>query len=162
MLNQALTMTSNQKIQFYLEVIKRSHEAFREYLVHLPEGILQWKVVESMYTSGWIIEHLLHDQIWIVNVILNRDEQGYHFEKKSDDLTLDDLIEGYDEMVSKVEENLASVSDDQLQEKRTYKEYSITVEDWLFEYIHHLNQHGGELGFILTAWKRNKRSLVKD
>ncbi|MHA1199925.1 MAG: DinB family protein [Candidatus Heimdallarchaeaceae archaeon] len=155
-------MTSNQKSQFYLEIIKRSHEAFREYLTHLPEDILAWKVHDSMYTSGWIIEHLIHDQIWIVNVVLDNHEEGYHFEDKPEGLTLDDLIEGYDEMVSKVEQELANINDNQLNEMRTYKEYSITVEDWLFEYIHHLNQHGGELGFILTAWKRKNRSLVEE
>ncbi len=155
-------MTSNQKSQFYLEIIKKSHEAFREYLIHLPEDVLNWKAHESMYSTGWIIEHLIHDQIWIVNVILNNHNEVYHFEDKSEDLTLDDLIEGYDKMVSSVEKNLSSIVDSQLNEMRTYKEYSISVADWLFEYIHHLNQHGGELGFILTAWKRKKRSLSED
>ncbi len=156
------TMTSNQKSQFYLEMIERSHEAFREFLTHLPEDILTWKVHDSLYSAGWIIEHLIHDQMWIVNVILNNKEEGYHLKAKPEGLNLDDLIEGYDDLVSEAEEKLSKITDVQLNEARSYKEYSISVEDWLFEYIQHLNHHGGELSLILTAWKRKNRSLTEE
>ena len=155
-------MTSNQKSSFYLDLIKKSHEAFHEYLVHLPEDILDWKVTDLMYSSEWIIKHIIHDQIWIVNVILNNDKEGYHFEDKSDGLILEELIEEYDKMVIMAEDNLSKLDDSQLEEMRNYKDYTISVEDWLYEYIFHLNQHSGELGFILTAWKRKNRSLSED
>jgi hypothetical protein len=72
-------------------------------------------------------------------------------------MTLDEFIDEYDEMVSKVETDLENLNDDILTELRTFKGYSISVEDWLFEYIHHLHQHGGEIGYILTVWKRKNR-----
>ena len=151
-------MTSNQKSQFYLEMIKRSHESFRDFLVHLPEDILDWKAHELMYTPAWIIEHLIHDQIWISHIVQKSDEEGYPFDKESQDLSLDDLIEEFDNMVSEIEMEFANIEDNQLTELRDYKGYEISVEDWIFEYINHILNHGGELGYILTAWKRKNRS----
>lgn len=155
-------MIENQKTQFYIEIIERSHEAFRDFLTHLPEEILNWKITDTMYSVNWIIQHIINDQVWILNVILKSNEKGYHFEKQLDELTLEDLIEGYDEMVLQAERQLSKIIDDQLNEARIYKDYSLSVEDWLFEYIHHLNHHAGEVSFISTAWKRMKRSLVDE
>ena len=150
---------SSSKIDFYKEMIKKTHDTFREFLVHLPEDILDWKIHEFVNTIRWLIQHVIHDQMWIANVILNSKEEGFHFEKKEEDLTLEDLIEGYDDTISEIEEKLEGVKEKNLSENRFYKEYSMTVEDWLYEYIHHLNLHSGEIGLILTTWKRKSRSL---
>ena len=152
-------MSSNQKSLFYTEIIKKSHDAFREFLTHLPEDILTWKIHESLYKVDWIIQHVIHDQVWIINVILDNKEEGHHFEEKEEGLSLEDMIEAYDDMVMNVESKLDNLQDKQLSEPRSYKNYSLTVEDWLFEYIHHLNHHGGEIGLILAGWKRKQRSL---
>jgi len=155
-------MTLNQKSQFYLEMIKRSHESFRDYLTHIPEDVLQWKAHELMYSTSWLIEHVIHDQVWIANIIVKDVEQEYHCEKKSEKMVLDDIVQEYDNMVSKVETDLQVLTDEMLSELRTSKGYSLTVEDWIFEYIHHLHQHGGEIGYILTVWKRKRRALQDD
>ena len=150
---------SSNKIDFYREMIKKTHETFREFLVHLPEDILEWKIHEFANTVRWLIHHVIHDQMWIANVILNSNEEGYHFDKKEEELTLEDLIEGFDETISEIEVKLERVKEEDLLRNRSYKEYSMTVEDWLFEYIHHLNLHSGEIGLALTIWKRKSRSL---
>ncbi|MCG3215489.1 MAG: DinB family protein [Candidatus Heimdallarchaeota archaeon] len=153
-------MISN-KIGFYREIIKKTHDAFREFLLHLPEEILDWKIYEHTQTIRWLIQHVVHDQMWIANVIMDNEEEGYHFTKNSEELALEDFIDGYDDTVSTIETRLERLSEEDLDKKRSYKEYSMTVEDWLFEYIHHLNLHSGEIGFTLTAWKRKNRSLEK-
>jgi len=152
-------MESNSKIQFYQDIIKKAHDAFREFLTHLPEDILDWSIHESLNSVRWIVEHVVHDQMWIANVIMDNSEEGYHFEKSVDQYTLDELIEKYDDMFIEIEEKLTYLKKEHLKEARMYKDYSLSVEDWLYEYIHHLNQHSGEIGLILTAWKRKKRSL---
>jgi hypothetical protein len=149
------------KIDFYLEIIKKSHDTFREFLTHLPEGILDWKLHDFANTVNWMIQHIIHDQTWIVNVILDNKEEGKHFEKESLEISLDDMIEAYDEMISRTENLLGKLEDDDLSETRTYKEYEMMVEEWFFEYIHHLNQHAGELALYLSIWKREQRAPKK-
>jgi len=78
-------MESNSKVQFYQDIIKKAHDAFREFLTHLPEDILDWTIHESLNSVRWIVEHVIHDQMWIANVIMDNSEEGYHFEiRKSD------------------------------------------------------------------------------
>ena len=149
---------SSNKIDFYRELIKKTHDTFREFLVHLPENILDWKIHEFTNSVRWLIQHVVHDQMWIANVILDNNEEGYHFDKEGT-LSLENLIEGYDDAISEIETKLESVKERNLPENRSYKEYSMTVEDWLYEYIHHLNLHCGEIGLTLTTWKRKSRSL---
>ncbi len=152
-------MESNSKMQFYQDIIKKAHDAFREFLTHLPEDILDWTIHESLNSVRWIVEHVIHDQMWIANVIMDNSEEGYHFEKSIKQYTLDELIEKYDDVFIEIEEKFTDLKREHLLEARMYKDFSMTVEDWLYEYIHHLNQHSGELGLILSAWKRKKRSL---
>lgn len=152
-------MQPDSKVHFYQEIIKKAHDSFREFLVHLPEDILEWQIHESLNSVRWIIEHVIHDQLWIANVIMNNYEEGYHFEESIDQYTLDELVEKYDDVFIAIEEKLADLKEEHLNEARMYKEFSLPVEDWLYEYIHHLNHHSGEIGLILTAWKRKKRSL---
>jgi hypothetical protein len=108
-----------------------------------------------------MIQHIIHDQTWIVNVILDNKEEGKHFEKESTEISLDDMIKAYDEMVSRAENLLGKLEDDNLSETRKYKEYEMSVEEWFFEYIHHLNQHAGELAIYLSIWKREQRAPKK-
>ena len=149
---------SSNKVDFYREIIKKTHDIFREFLVHLPEDILDWKIHEFANTVRWLIQHVVHDQMWIANVILDNKEEGYHFDNE-ETLSLENLIDGYDEAISEIEEKLEDIVEENLPENRSYKEYSMTVEDWLYEYIHHLNLHCGEIGLTLTTWKRKSRSL---
>ena len=148
---------SSNKIDFYREMIKKTHDTFREFLVHLPEDILDWKIHEFANTVRWLVQHVVHDQMWIANVILDNNEEGYHFDKEETS-SLEELIEGYDEAISEIETKLDNVKEINLSKSRSYKEFSMTVEDWLYEYIHHLNMHSGEIGLTLTTWKRKSRS----
>jgi hypothetical protein len=148
---------SQTKINFYLEIIKKSHDAFREFLVHLPEEILNWKLHEFANTVNWMVQHTVHDQMWIANVIMNNQEEGKHFEKESTDIALDDILREFDELTMKTESMLQELNDEVLSESRSYKDYEITVEEWFFEYIHHLNQHAGEIALYLNIWKRENR-----
>ena len=149
---------SKTKINFYLEIIRKSHDTFREFLTHLPEGILEWKLHDFANTVNWMVQHIIHDQTWIANVIMDNNGEGKHFEKKASEISLDDMIEAYDELVSKSESLFEKLEDGVLTEIRNYKEYEMSVEEWLFEYIHHLNQHAGELALYLTIWKREQRA----
>ncbi|NPD88070.1 MAG: DinB family protein [Asgard group archaeon] len=146
------------KINFYLEIIRKSHDAFKEFLVHLPEGILNWELHEFANTVNWMVQHIIHDQMWIANVILNNQNEGKHFKKESKDITLEDMLETYDNLTSKTESMFQRLKDEHLTESRSYKDYLMSVEEWFFEYIHHLNQHAGELALYLTIWKREQRS----
>ncbi|MHA2357630.1 MAG: DinB family protein [Candidatus Heimdallarchaeaceae archaeon] len=148
-----------KKITFYLDLVKKSHDAFRDFLLHLPEEILDWKINDFANSTRWLIEHVIHDQTWIANVILNSEEEGYHFEGETEDLTLESMIEEYEQALNKIETDFDNLSDEDLKEGRSYKEYTMLVEEWFFEYIHHLNQHAGELGLYLTVWKRKQRNL---
>ena len=141
-----------------MEIISKSHDTFREFLTHLPEGILNWTLHKYANTVNWLIQHIIHDQMWIANVIMNNNEEGKHFEKESEEITIDDMIEAYDDLVNKTESMFKELNDEILIENRNYKEFQMTVEEWFFEYIHHLNQHAGELALYLTLWKREQRA----
>ena len=149
---------SLRKIDFYREMIKKTHDTFREFLIHLPEDILNWKIHEFSNTVRWLIQHVIQDQMWIANIILDKNEESFCFDKKGT-LSLEEIIEGYDDAISDIETKLKGVKEEDLLENRSYKEYSMSVEDWLYEYIHHLNLHSGEIGLTLTTWKRKSRSL---
>lgn len=146
------------RINFYLEIIKKSHDTFREFIIHLPENILNWKLHNLANTVNWMIQHIIHDQMWIANVIMNNNEEGMHFDKESEELTLDDMLKSYDELTSETESLFQGLKDEILTESRSYKDYKMLVEEWFFEYIHHLNQHAGELVLYLTIWKREQRA----
>ena len=154
-----MLMKSTSKLEFYQDIINKTHDAFREFLVHLPEEILDWKLSENLNSVRWIIEHIINDQMWIANVIMENNGEEYHFEEGYGQYSLEQIIEKYDEMFIGIEEKFTDLTVENLTEARMYKEYSLSVEEWLFEYIHHLNKHSGEINLILTAWKRKKRSL---
>lgn len=146
------------KIDFYLEMINKSHEAFREFLSHLPEDILDWRVHEFTPTVREQITHIIQDQMWIVNYILEKKEEKHTIPENISKLLIEEIISVYDDFVSNATEKLSKVKDSNLAEERDYKEYSLNVENWLFEYVHHLNKHCGEINIAHIAWKRKERS----
>ncbi len=148
------------KINFYLEMINKSHETFREFLSHLPDDILDWRVHEFTPTVRELIVHVIQDQMWIINYILEKKEEKYTIPENVSNILIDEIISVYDNFVSIAMEKLSKVKDLDLADEREYKEYSLNVEDWLFEYIHHLNKHCGEINVAHIAWKRKERSLT--
>ena len=148
------------KIDFYLELIDKSHETLREFLSHLPEDILDWKVHEFLSRVRESILHINQNQMWIINYILEKREEKYSIPEKNSELLLEELLQLYDDFVSKATKQLSKVRDLSLDEERNYKEYSLNVEDWLFEYIHHLSKHGGEINVAHLGWKRKERALT--
>jgi len=150
---------SQSKIRTYLEIISKSHDAFREFLTHLPEDILNWTLHKYANTVNWMVQHIIHDQTWIANAIMNNIEEGKYFEKESEVTTLENLLESFDELVDRTEIMFKELQDAILTEQRNYKDYQMTVEEWFFEYIHHLNRHAGELALYLTIWKREHRAI---
>ena len=152
-----MTMTILKK-DFYLEMINKSHETFREFLSHLPEEILDWRVHEFTSTVRDLITHIIQDQMWIVDYILEKKEEKHTIHKDISKLLIEEIISVYDDFVSVATEKLRKVKDSDLTDERDYKEYPLNVEDWLFEYIHHLNKHCGEINIAHIAWKRKERS----
>lgn len=148
------------KTDFYLEMINKSHEVFREFLSHLPEDILDWRVHEFTKTVRELLMHVIQDQMWIVNYILEKKEERYPIPENISKLLIEEIISVYDDFVSDATEKLNKVKDSNLADERDYKEYPLNVEDWLFEYIHHLNKHCGEISIAHIAWKRKERSLT--
>ncbi|MBY9000476.1 MAG: DinB family protein [Candidatus Heimdallarchaeota archaeon] len=147
------------KTDFYLEMISKSHEAFREFLSHLSEDILDWRVHEYTSTVRELIEHVIQDQMWIVNYIVDNKEKRYKLPKEISNMLIEDIVEVYDESITAIEKKLVKINNLNLNVERSYKGQSLTVEDWLFEYIHHLNKHCGEINIAHTTWKRNERAL---
>lgn len=148
------------KTDFYLEVIDKSHETFREFLSHLPENILDWKVHKFTPTVQELISHVIQDQMWIVNYLLEKKEEKQTVPENMSKLLKEEIISVYDNFVLIATEKLRKVKDSNLADERDYKEYPLNVEDWLFEYIHHLNKHCGEINIAHIAWKRKERSLT--
>ena len=150
---------TNNELQNYMKLVKKSHEAFHDFISHLPEDILPWKIHEFTNSVSWIIQHIIQDQKWIVDVILNKQLKHDSSPSFNEKISIDQLITKFEKLVLYVESNFSKLNDEILGELRNYKEYSMSVEDWLFEYIFHLNQHSGEIGLISKAWKRKVRSL---
>lgn len=148
------------KTDFYLEMINKSHKSFREFLTHLPEDILDWRVNEFTSTVRELITHVIQDQMWIVNYILEKKEEKHAIPENISKLLIEEIITVYDEFVANATDKLSKVKDLDLADERNYKEYPLNVEDWLFEYIHHLNKHCGEINVAHIAWKRKERSLT--
>lgn len=148
------------KIDFYLEMINKSHKSFREFLTHLQEDILDWRVHEFTSTVRELITHVIQDQMWIVNYILEKKEEKHAIPENISKLLIKEIITVYDEFVANATDKLSKVKDLDLADDRNYKEYPLNVEDWLFEYIHHLNKHCGEINVAHIAWKRKERSLT--
>jgi len=148
------------KIDFYLEMIDKSHETFREFLSHLPEDILDWRVHEFTPTVRELITHIIQDQMWIINYLLEKKEEKQTIPENMSKLLIEEIISVYDDFVSDATEKLSKVKDSNLADERDYKEYPLNVEDLLFEYIHHLNKHCGEINVAHIAWKRKERSLA--
>ncbi len=147
------------ELQNYMKLVKKSHEAFRDFITHLSEEILEWKIHEFTNSVSWIIQHIIQNQKWIADVILNKQAKRESSPVFDEKLTIDQLVTKYEKLVSYVEGNFSKLNDEILREFRNYKEYSMSVEDWLFEYIFHLNQHSGEISLIAKAWKRKERSI---
>lgn len=150
---------SNSELQYYMKLVKKSHDAFRDFITHLSEEILEWKIHEFTNSVSWIIQHIIQDQKWITDVILNKQTKHKESIKFNEKLTRDQLVGKFDKLVSYTENNFSKLNDEVLREFRNYKEYSMSVEDWLFEYIFHLNQHSGEISLMSKAWKRKERSI---
>ncbi len=148
------------KTDFYLEMINKSHETFREFLSHLHEDILDWRVHEFTPTVRELIVHVVQDQMWIINYILEKKEEKHTIPEDISKLLIEEIISVYDNFVSIAMKKLSKVKDLDLAEEREYKEYPLSIEDWLFEYIHHLNKHCGEINVAHIAWKRKERSLT--
>ncbi|MHA1345336.1 MAG: DinB family protein [Candidatus Heimdallarchaeaceae archaeon] len=151
---------TNSKIDFYLDMIDKSHEAFREFLSHLQEDILDWRVHEFTPSVRELIIHVIQDQMWMINYMLEKKEVKYSVSENISKLLVEEIISVYDSFVSEVIDKLTKVKDLSLTDERDYKEYPLNVEDWLFEYIHHLNKHCGEINLARIAWKRKERSLT--
>ena len=148
------------KTDFYLEIINKSHETFREFLSHLPEDILDWRVHEFTPTIRETIVHVIQDQMWIVNYLLEKKEEKHTIQVNISEFVIEEIISVYDNFVADATEKLSKVKSLDLNDERNYKEYPLNVEDWLFEYIHHLNKHCGEINVAHIAWKRKERSLT--
>jgi hypothetical protein len=150
---------SDNELQNYMKLVKKSHEAFRDFITHLSEDILEWQIHEFTNSVSWIIQHIIQDQKWIADVILNKHAKHVSSPKFNEKLTKDQLVEKFDKLASYVENNFSKLNNEILSELKNYKEYSMSVEDWLFEYIFHLNQHSGEISLMSKAWKRKERSI---
>lgn len=147
----------NTKSMFYLEIIGKSHETFKDYLSHISEDVLDWKFHEHTVTARWIISHVIKDQKWFVNLILDkkgRNKDHKNFKK----LEIEKIITIFDEAMQENITQLQKISDEDLNEIKELKGYPMKVEDLLFEYIHHLSHHGGQLAQIMNAWKREQRA----
>jgi len=150
---------NDSELHFYMKLIKKSHDAFCDFLTHLSENILDWKIHELTNSVSWIIQHIIQDQKWIADVILNKQVKHDKTLTFDDKVTLEQLITKFEKLVSYVEDKFSKLNDDILSEERNFKQYSMNVEDWLFEYLFHLNQHSGEINLISKAWKRKERSI---
>ena len=150
---------SNNELQNYMRLVKKSHDAFRDFITHLSEEILKWKIHEFTNSVSWIIQHIIQDQKWIADVILNKQVKRESSPKFNENLTTEQLVVKFDKLVSYVENHFKKLNTEILKELRNYKDYSMSVEDWLFEYIFHLNQHSGEISLMSKAWKRKERSV---
>ena len=148
------------KIDLYLEMINKSHDTFREFLSHLSENILDWKVHEFIPTARELIIHIIQDQMWIVNYMLEKREEKHVIPENTSEFLLEEIISVFDNFVVDVTEKLCKVKDLNLDDERNYKEYPLNVEDWLYEYIHHLHKHCGEINIAHVAWKRNERKVT--
>lgn len=140
------------KISVYAKLISAAHQAFREYLEHLPEAILDLQVHEMVPTARETIRHTISGQLWLAKLVTNV-ESSIHV-PNANGLTLQDFIELFNKVSADIEKSLSSLNDDTLEQEREYKGYAKTVEVWLFEYIHHLSFHSGQLAQIHTIWKR--------
>lgn len=147
----------NTKSMFYLEIIKKSHETFKDYLSHISEDALDWKFHDYTVTARWIISHVIKDQKWFVNLILDKKGRSKDY-KNFKKLEIEKIIAIFDEEMQENIAQLQKISDEDLNEIKEVKGYPMKVEDLLFEYIHHLSHHGGQLAQIMNAWKREQRA----
>ena len=150
---------TESKFDFYLEMIKKTHQSFREFLEHLPDEILDWKVHEFVPAVRDILIHIIEDQMWIVNYMINKQETKYKSPKQISKFLRDDFLIYYDKFVVDIMVKFNKILKMDLTLERDYKDFSMKIEDWIYEYIFHLHKHCGEINVAHIAWKREQRSL---
>ncbi|MHA1829571.1 MAG: DinB family protein [Candidatus Heimdallarchaeaceae archaeon] len=151
---------NQEKVKTYLFLIKKSHETFREFLSHLNEEMLHWKINEQCNSIQWIINHTLKDQKWILDLIFGESYKPISFKEISEHNTINEILGIYDSFVEKIPSRFERLSDEDLDKNILFKGYTLRLEDWLYEYIHHLSYHSGEMGLYSVLWKRKQRSLT--
>ncbi|MHA1303292.1 MAG: DinB family protein [Candidatus Heimdallarchaeaceae archaeon] len=150
---------SETSLEVYLYMIEKSNEAFRDFLEHLPVDALEWKVSKYVGTANWIIHHVIRDQEWFARFIVGEEQEELEPTLEVSQVDLEVLLNRFDKMVETTTKLLKQLKEEDLEEVRSFKNYSLPVKELLFEYIHHLNHHGGQLALIINSWKRKQRAL---
>lgn len=142
-----------ENVSKYLDLINSAHSTFQDFLQHLPDEMLDLRLHDLVPTARQIIKHTISDQLWLASFIV-----GKQLERPTvqlgDNLTLDEYISAYEKVVNEVLECFSNLTDDMLERNIDFKGYSRPIKEWLFEYIHHLSFHSGQLSQIHVIWKR--------
>ncbi|MHA1687529.1 MAG: DinB family protein [Candidatus Heimdallarchaeaceae archaeon] len=142
-----------QKVSIYLDLINSAHSTFQDFLQHLPDEILDLRLNTLVPTARQIIKHTISDQLWLASFIT-----GEQLERPvlqlDNNLTLVEYLSAFEKVATQVIERFSSLTDDILEQKLDFKGCSRPIKEWLFEYIHHLSFHSGQLSQIHVIWKR--------
>ncbi len=145
-----------------MRLIKHAHITFKENMESVKEDYLDWKIFNFVNSPRWIIEHIITMQDWFAKFIIDG-EIGEYDESISEPITpIETLIEDFTVQIKKWEEKFNGLNEEDLTEIREYKGFSLTLEEWIYEYIYHLMHHGGQISFIVQTWKRKEREGIEN
>ncbi len=147
------------KITIVLDMIEKAHDTFLNYLTHIPDEVLEWKINELVPDALWIVNHVIRDQLWFAQFISGEKISDLDRNLTIKFTTQEELIAEFKQTTDKSIQLLKKLNDNDLERRLSYKGFEQSIFSWLYEYIHHLSHHGGQLAYILDGWKRKQRQL---
>ena len=149
---------SDTELKTYVKIIEQSYVSFRDYLEHLPEDALDWKLNEFSGSPRWIISHVIKDQYLFTDFIVKGKTFSSQLEIEEIKGDIDTILKKFNKMVKETVGSIQTLRNEDLERIREMKNYKMTVEELLFEFIYHINHHSGQLAMILSSWKRSRKA----
>ena len=156
-------MNESKELEFFLNLISWAHKTCYEYISHLPEEALDWKLMPFTPSARWILIHIIKDQEWLAELICEKKAtKEYNFTERYPKVDLEQLKGDYTKTMERIEKRLREcLKESDFNKEIDYKGYKISVKEALFEYVHHLFNHEGQIAQIITAWKRKQRAITE-
>ncbi|MHA1866347.1 MAG: DinB family protein [Candidatus Heimdallarchaeaceae archaeon] len=149
---------SEKELKTYIKIIEKSYSSFREHVENFPEEALDWKINNFSGSPRWIISHVIKDQYPFTDFIVKGKTSSSQLKIEEIKGDISNILKKYDKMVKDTVESMQSLKEEDLTLIREMKNYKLSVEELLFEFIYHINHHCGQLAMILGTWKRSKKA----
>jgi len=146
-------MFTIQELYQYASRVRRS---FAQKLAELPWDEVTKNREASFYSMKNILIHMIDNEDWIVNWVINNKSQEYRRSKKSDDYTdIKMILDHLEEVERKTRTYFANADEVELKRRVDFalssgERFDLSVEECLFQSITEQLYHLGELIALLS------------